>query len=477
LNSKRAGILAHRISAPESRLCYLVGVMPVPPGIPATIAGKYQVERLLGQGGMGVVVLARHIGLDEEVAIKLLLPAQTLDGDGAARFVREARAAFKIKSPHVARVSDVGVLEDGTPFMVMEYLEGVDAAQMIADGRVCALADATEIVVQACDAIAQAHSSGIIHRDLKPANLFITRHPDGSPFVKVLDFGISKMTTQGLDALTRTTATMGSALYMSPEQMRQTRSADHRSDIYSLGVTLFELLTGRPPFIADTLPALCVEVTTGSPMPLLALRPDLPPELARALEKAYARDREQRYQSIAELCVALWPWVPERARPIVERIARAAGPGAPAAADPPSELMSNAAPARSPLGTGTSVQFARTTAAPVHSDSWLSARMIALALALAVVGGIAIALGAKALLAARPAASGEPAASGVTPEQPIVEIAPPPVPSASTPPEPPPSATAAAPASTTPPRPRPPKAAVARPTAKPQPMPALTTQR
>jgi len=294
---------------------------------PGTIlANKYRVDRLIGQGGMGVVVEARHTALDDRVALKFLLPEYATHPEASQRFLREARAAVKIKSPHVARVSDVGTLESGAPYMVMEFLDGTDAAHIIEGGHLLPVSEAIDYVVQAADAIAEAHSLGIVHRDIKPANMFVTRHTDGSPFVKLLDFGISKMVNEGgLDALTRTTATMGSALYMSPEQIKQSRSVDHRTDIYALGVSLYELLSGRQPFIAENFAALCVEIATGAPTPLLELRPDVPPELAKVIEKAYARDLSERFQNIAEFVVALAPWALPRSQPIIERIARSAG--------------------------------------------------------------------------------------------------------------------------------------------------------
>ncbi|MGK3989610.1 protein kinase [Sorangium sp. So ce136] len=296
---------------------------PVEPG--TVLAGKYRVERIIGQGGMGVVVEARHVVLDERVALKFLLPAFTLHPEGAARFLREAKAGMRIKSEHVARVSDVGTLESGAPYMVMEFLTGSDLARLLQDQGVLGIEDAIDYIVQGSEAIAEAHSLGIVHRDLKPANLFLTRRADGSPLVKVLDFGISKMATSAVDILTGTDAALGSALYMSPEQMRQTRSVDHRTDIYALGVSLYELLAGRQPYYAETLPQLCAEVLTGTPTPLREIRPDVPASLASALERAYAREREQRYASIAELIVALAPFAPARSYTTLDRIARMGG--------------------------------------------------------------------------------------------------------------------------------------------------------
>ncbi|WP_433932876.1 protein kinase [Sorangium cellulosum] len=296
---------------------------PVEPG--TVLAGKYRVERIIGQGGMGVVVEARHVVLDERVALKFLLPEFTRHPEGSARFLREAKAGMRIRSEHVARVSDVGTLENGAPYMVMELLDGSDLARLLRDHGVLGMEDAVDYVVQGSEAIAEAHGLGIVHRDLKPANLFLTTRADGSPLVKVLDFGISKMATNAVDILTGTDAALGSALYMSPEQMRQTRSVDHRTDIYALGVSLYELLAGRQPYYAETLPQLCAEVLTGTPTPLRDIRHDVPVALATVLEKAYAREREHRHASVAELVVALAPFAPARTYPTIDRIARMGG--------------------------------------------------------------------------------------------------------------------------------------------------------
>ena len=291
----------------------------------SVLAGKYRVERIIGQGGMGLVVEARHIALDERVALKFLLPEYAQHPEAATRFIREARAAAKIKSEHVARVSDVGNLDSGAPYMMMEFLEGADLSQTLEKLGVLPVEDAIDYIIQGCEAIAEAHTHGIVHRDLKPANLFLSKRPDGTPIVKVLDFGISKVIGGAVDNLTKTTAAMGSALYMSPEQMQQTRAVDHRTDIYALGIALYELLAGKQPYYADTLPQLCAEILTGTPTPIRTARPEVPEELAQVLEKAYARDKGQRYQSIADLVIALAPFAPVRSQNTIDRVARMAG--------------------------------------------------------------------------------------------------------------------------------------------------------
>ncbi len=298
---------------------------PQNPTLPGSVlAGKYRVEKIIGQGGMGVVVEARHIALDERVALKFLLAEYAHHPEAAARFLREARAAVKIKSEHVARVSDVGTLDSGAPYMGMEYLDGSDLSQVLETRGNLPIDDAIDFLIQGCEAIAEAHSYGIIHRDLKPANLFLSKRPNGNFIVKILDFGISKMAEPGVDNLTKTTAAMGSALYMSPEQMQQTRGVDHRTDIYALGVALYELLAGKQPYYADTLPQLCAEILTGTPTPIRIARPDVPEGLAAALEKAYARDRANRYQSIAEFVVALAPYAPSRSQITIDSVAKMA---------------------------------------------------------------------------------------------------------------------------------------------------------
>jgi serine/threonine-protein kinase len=286
------------------------------------LAGKYRVERVLGQGGMGCVVAAHHIQLDEKVALKFLLPTAIASPDATSRFLQEARAAVKIKSEHVARVIDVGQLENGAPYMVMEYLDGCDLAAWLSRRGPMPTEQAVDFVLQACEAIAEAHALGIVHRDLKPANLFCVQRPGGQLAIKVLDFGISKMTLPGSTAnnLTRTNALVGSPLYMSPEQMQHSKGVDLRTDIWSLGVILFELMAGRPPFEAEAVTELAVKVFTETAPPLRTLRSDAPPGLEQVLAMCLEKDRARRFQSVADLAIALQSFGSPRATTSVERI-------------------------------------------------------------------------------------------------------------------------------------------------------------
>ncbi len=290
------------------------------------LAGKYRVERVLGAGGMGIVVAARHVELDQLVAIKFVRDEALDNEQGVQRFLREARAAVKLKSEHVARVLDVGKLESGAPYMVMEYLEGSDLGKVLAEQGPLPLDSAADWIMQACEAVAEAHAAGIVHRDLKPENLFLTRAVGGAPKVKVLDFGVSKA-VQGssgeLSGLTRTRAMLGSPLYMSPEQMRSSRDVDSRADIWALGVVLFQLLTGRWPFEADTMPELCLKVVTDPPLSLAAFRPDVPQAMVAVVERCLAKDLTKRYAQAAELASALEPFVQPASRVLAERARRA----------------------------------------------------------------------------------------------------------------------------------------------------------
>jgi serine/threonine protein kinase len=287
------------------------------------LAGKYRIERVLGRGGMGVVVAARHMQLDEQVALKFLLPEALANQDAVKRFEREARAAVKIKSEHVARVTDVGTLESGSPYMVMEYLSGNDLGEYLHQKGPLSAEEAIESVLQACEAIAEAHSMGIIHRDLKPANLFRIVRADGTPSIKVLDFGISKV--QGDHAMTHTSSMMGSPQYMSPEQMTAAKTVDARADIWAMGVILLELLTGKTPFDGDTIPELCVAILHTEAPPLSRFRPELAIDLELVITRALKKNREDRFANIAEFATALAPFGSPSATISAERIRRVMG--------------------------------------------------------------------------------------------------------------------------------------------------------
>jgi serine/threonine protein kinase len=275
------------------------------------IDGKYRVESVLGEGGMAVVVAAQHLQLGQRVAIKLLRPSALSNAEAVARFEREARNAVRIHSEHVARVLDVGNLSTtGAPYMVIEFLDGLDLGRLAKRGQLT-IQESIGYILQACDAIGEAHALGIVHRDLKPANLFLAHQRANRSIVKVLDFGISKTSTMGSDPgapLTGATAVMGSPLYMSPEQLRSTRDVDARSDIWALGATLYQLLAGVPPFRGETVAMLSVNILTVAAPPIRARRSEVPPELEAVVLRCLEKDPARRPSSIAELVRALQPF-------------------------------------------------------------------------------------------------------------------------------------------------------------------------
>ncbi|WP_437726691.1 serine/threonine-protein kinase [Sorangium sp. So ce861] len=276
---------------------------PVQPG--DVLLGKYTIERVLGQGGMGTVLAARHRELGELFAIKLLLPQALANTNATERFVREARAAVRLKGDHVVRVHDVGKLETGAPYMVMEHLVGSDLQQVVLDRGPLPVDEAVDYVLQACEAVAEAHAHGIVHRDLKPANLFLTRRPNGAPWVKVLDFGISKQLSPDHIDLTKSGALIGSPFYMSPEQMVRARRVDTRSDIWSMGVVLHHLVTGKLPFPAEDLTEVVAHVLQEEPIPPSQQRPGLPGEVDTVVALCLQKRPEHRFQTIDELAAAL----------------------------------------------------------------------------------------------------------------------------------------------------------------------------
>jgi serine/threonine protein kinase len=389
------------------------------------LAGKFRIERVLGIGGMGMVVSAMHIHLDERVAIKFLLPEALANPEAVARFGREARAAVKIRSEHVARVTDVGVLETGAPYMVMELLRGRDLSQLIHDSGAGPVQTAVEYILQACEALAEAHALGIVHRDLKPANLFLTARADGSACVKVLDFGISKVTNvsgSGSDmGMTRTQSIMGSPLYMSPEQMASARDVDPRSDIWAVGTVLYELLTARVPFAAETMPQLCHLILHNEPPTLRSVRPDIPATLEGIVLRCLRKDRALRYANVAALASELAPFAPDVGPRSAERISRVLSSSGMSS----TELM-NSIPGRSAaLNTGPSQAWGATQQSRGNRAVWLGA------------AGTAALLGGGLLIwkmtdtsrapapdvsaaAAVPKPSSEPPATKAPPREPIV---------------------------------------------------------
>ncbi len=274
------------------------------------IGGTYVIERLLGEGGMGAVFVAHEERLGRRVAIKVLLAEVGKNAEAVARFEREARSAAALQSDHVTRVLSVGHLEGGAPYIVMELLEGEDLASLLAKRGALAPLEVAELMLPVCEALTEAHAIGIVHRDLKPANIFLARRPTGATNVKVLDFGISKSATGSASpTLTKTTAVMGTPMYMSPEQLKEAKSVDGRADIWALGVVMYELLAAVPPFNSDALAELCAFILTAEPEPLTRRRPDMPPALASIVHRCLEKDPNRRFADIGELRAALTAFV------------------------------------------------------------------------------------------------------------------------------------------------------------------------
>ncbi len=272
----------------------------------AVVDGKYRVDRVLGRGAMGVVVQATHLNLGVRVALKFLRyrAKAGVNDDFQTRFRREARVSAKLKNEHITRVIDVGVWRDHVPYMVMDYLEGTDLRDIIKASGPMPIGTAIDYAVQVCEGIAEAHAIGVVHRDLKPSNLFVTKRPDASELVKILDFGISKWSAgeAAVDELTQTGVVLGSPKYMAPEQLFGSSEVDARADVWSVGAILYEMLCGRPPFDLPSFTKICAELSTERPPPsLVARRADIPPELEAVVMKCFVRTPELRIANVAEL--------------------------------------------------------------------------------------------------------------------------------------------------------------------------------
>jgi len=269
------------------------------------IADRYLIGPVIGEGGMGVVYAARHVGLDVPVAFKVIRPDLKNDPEFVQRFLNEARAAASLKGEHIAHVHDVGQLESGEPYLVMEHLEGIGLEAFVeAKGRLRE-SEAVKLVCEACAGLAEAHAMMLVHRDVKPANLFLAHRPDGSSLLKILDFGISKHFSNGSSGLTSPERSLGSPWYMSPEQMTNASEVDQRTDVWSLGVVLFELLTGAHPFDGATVPEVCSRVLT-VPAPLLRRwKPDADARLEAVVSWCLEKDPNQRCPTVTALLDAL----------------------------------------------------------------------------------------------------------------------------------------------------------------------------
>ena len=299
---------------------------PVLPKAGDVIAGKYRIEKIVGEGGMGVVFAAHHLMLDQRVAVKVLLVDAARGDEVVERFVREAQAAARVKSDHVVRVMDAGSLENGLPFLVMEHLVGCDLDELLSLEGPLAPADVCDYMLQVLAALGQAHAAGIVHRDLKPANIFLRARDEGPNLVKILDFGISKQESERARWKQLTgQACLGTPAYMSPEQLRSSKNVDPRADLWSLGVVIYELLTGKLPFDGESPGEIFAAILEKTPAPLATHRAGLPEEFSAIVARALQRDPDARFADAGEFAQALAPLGSGRWAHLVEETQRSVG--------------------------------------------------------------------------------------------------------------------------------------------------------
>ncbi|MEP6861894.1 MAG: serine/threonine-protein kinase [Deltaproteobacteria bacterium] len=371
--------------------------------IGSLIGGRFRIDQILGAGGMGIVVAATHTELGHRVAIKVLRDEMAQSPAIVERFLREARSVVGLRTEHVCRVTDIGRLDTGAPFIVMEMLDGVDL-QHVVQNQPLPVTTAVEYVLQACVALAEAHAAGIIHRDLKPANLFVTRRLDGGPLVKVLDFGIAKALAETGAHLTHQSA-MGSPGYMSPEQIQSARDVDVRTDLWALGVTLYQLLSARMPFPASSHTEIAIKVATEPPAPL-----DVDPALHAVIWKCLEKKPADRYSTIGELVTALAPFGGPSARTHVGLANALGGTGAAASPTSAAPFTAGTAGAATQMTQmtqttdGQAVVVAPETAEPPRRRAW-PLLVVSTLLALVIGGAIAAMVWFR-----RPAPGGVPVA-------------------------------------------------------------------
>jgi eukaryotic-like serine/threonine-protein kinase len=371
---------------------------------PGTLLGRYEIKRQLGRGGMGAVYEAIHRDLKKRVAIKVLSSALAANEEANQRFLREGEAASRIQHPHVVDVTDVGV-DGAITYLVMEFLEGEDLAHKLVREGALAVGDAVDVLLPICAGLAVAHEVGVIHRDLKPENIFLARRRQGGVEPKLLDFGVSKVTGGNVLALTGTTATFGTPYYMPPEQVRGARQVDQRSDVYALGVVLYECVCGRRPFESDSIYTILHAIGAGEYPAPRAVRPDLPAGIEAAIVRAMRLDPDGRFPSARHFAAALLPFASETARLVWADTFRIAGPAAPSAMPPPGAKPTPAG--RQPTAVFSNTTLGDATGQRIDGEppASRSRRPLLAGVGLAAAAAIAAAVG---LTRARPPGPGSP---------------------------------------------------------------------
>jgi serine/threonine-protein kinase len=285
------------------------GALPIVPG--DLVGGRYRVGEVIGEGGMGVVFEATHVGLETAVALKVIRSDLKNDEEFVLRFVNEARAAALLKGEHIARVFDVGKLATGEPYLVMERLEGMGLEAFLEAVGPLDPPEAVRLVLEVCEGLAEAHALSLVHRDIKPANLFLSRRPDGRSILKILDFGIAKrLADKRHRSLTNPARSLGSPWYMSPEQMMDSSHVDFRTDIWSVGVLLYELLTGEHPFDGESIPEVCAKVLSAPAPSVRELRRDIDPRLDAIITTCLEKDPAVRLPNVSALAESLLEFAP-----------------------------------------------------------------------------------------------------------------------------------------------------------------------